>query len=377
MNKCAGVKVIDVIEDNTKQHETIVHILEKEIEEKEGATVKGEIDWGRRMDHMQQHHGQHLLSKAFIDIANASTLSFHLGKDVSYIDLDSRDLSEEDQQKAQDQVNQVVYMNKPVQTRFYTLEEAKKLPLRKLDDAVTEPVRIVQVGEGDGMFDMQACCGTHPSVTGQVQSIAIVNYERIKRTTRLYFVCGLRAVNLLYKQSQVLKRIGLRLTSPPDAEAVEKAFDQQMGEVTNLRKTLAESEKIIIKGIVSEVEKSKLNPHANLPGVTVGCTELEGQDMGAIRSVAKQILASRPATIVALLAKADGQSTSFVIGASPDLAADLRPLLKEVFGKFPGKGGGDGRFVQGSFASNDVQALVDSIAEKLNGITLNAAPSKK
>lgn len=110
--------------------------------------------------------------------------------------------------------------------------------------------------------------------------------------------------------------------------------------------------------------------------VSVGCTELEGQDMGTIRTVAKQLV-TKPSTLVALLAKADAQSTSFVIGASPDLAADLRPLLKEVFGKFPGKGGGDGRFVQGSFASNDVKALVDSIGEKLNAITLNAAPSKK
>lgn len=61
------MKVIDVVED-TKDHDTIVHILEKDLEEPVGATVKGEIDWSRRMDHMQQHHGQHLLSKAFIDV---------------------------------------------------------------------------------------------------------------------------------------------------------------------------------------------------------------------------------------------------------------------------------------------------------------------
>ena len=51
-------------------------MLEKEIGEAEGATVKGEIDWERRMDHMQQHHGQHLLSKAFIDVCYSSLLYF-------------------------------------------------------------------------------------------------------------------------------------------------------------------------------------------------------------------------------------------------------------------------------------------------------------
>ena len=30
-----------------------------------GATVRGQIDWGRRFDHMQQHTGQHVLSAAF------------------------------------------------------------------------------------------------------------------------------------------------------------------------------------------------------------------------------------------------------------------------------------------------------------------------
>jgi alanyl-tRNA synthetase len=94
----------------------------------------------------------------------------------------------------------------------------------------------------------------------KVQSVAIVNYERIKRTTRLYFVCGLRAVNLLYKQSQVLKRLGLRLTAPPDAESVEKAFDKHMEEVENLRKKMAEEEKKLIKDLVKNIEQ-KLAPH--------------------------------------------------------------------------------------------------------------------
>jgi len=60
--------VVDVVED-AKNHDTIIHVLEKEIPEPEGASVKGAIDWERRVDHMQQHHGQHLLSKAFIDVS--------------------------------------------------------------------------------------------------------------------------------------------------------------------------------------------------------------------------------------------------------------------------------------------------------------------
>jgi len=371
-----GVKVVDVVED-ASNHDTIVHVLEKEIGEPEGATVKGEIDWHRRMDHMQQHHGQHLLSKAFIDIANAGTLSFHLGEEVSYIDLNSRDLSEEEQRKAQERVNLIVYQNKPVQTSFHTLAEAKKLPLRKLDDAVKEPVRIVQVGEGESLYDMQACCGTHPAYTGQVQSVAIVNYERIKKTTRLYFVCGLRAVNLLYKQSQALKRLGLRLTAPPDADSVEKAFDKHLEEVEFLRKKMAEEEKKVVKDIVKNIEQ-KLIPHKNTPAIKLASVDMEGRDMIITRTVAKQLLSSSTSTLLALLSKTDDETIVFTFGASPDLAADLRPLLKDTFAKFPGKGGGDGRFVQGSFAgAKDVVPIREYVEEKLHELSITATPSKK
>jgi hypothetical protein len=105
--------------------------------------------------------------------------------------------------------------------------------------------------------------------------VAIVNYERIKKTTRLYFVCGLRAVNLLYKQSQALKRLGLRLTAPPDADSVEKAFDKHLEEVEILRKKMAEEEKKVVKDIVKSIEQ-KLIPHKNTPAV---CTvRQEGEE---------------------------------------------------------------------------------------------------
>eukprot|EP01111_Echinosteliopsis_oligospora_P016107 TRINITY_DN6574_c0_g1_i1.p1 TRINITY_DN6574_c0_g1~~TRINITY_DN6574_c0_g1_i1.p1 ORF type:complete len:332 (-),score=61.93 TRINITY_DN6574_c0_g1_i1:216-1211(-) len=247
-----GVKVVDVVEQ-TKE-ETIVHVLAEDLKLEEGAEVKGVIDWERRVDHMQQHHGQHILSKAFIDVANAATLSFHMGADLSYIDLDNRDLSEEIHQKAQSLANHVIFSNKAVSTSFHSLAEAKKLPLRKLDDAVVEPVRIIKVSDADGtIYDMQACCGTHPNFTGQVQAITIVNYEKIKKTQRLYFVCGMRTTNLLYKQAQSLKRMGLKLTSPPDHASVEKAFDQTMIDVTGLKKTVADNEKVIVKAVCNEL----------------------------------------------------------------------------------------------------------------------------
>ena len=56
--------------------------------------VSGEIEWSRRFDHMQQHTGQHILSQAFIQVAVAETVSFHLGTDRVTIDLSRGDLDD-------------------------------------------------------------------------------------------------------------------------------------------------------------------------------------------------------------------------------------------------------------------------------------------
>ncbi|HLG42688.1 MAG TPA: alanine--tRNA ligase-related protein, partial [Planctomycetota bacterium] len=53
-----GVRVVDVFEG-----EGIVHVLEAPVA---AGRVRGEVDWARRVDHSQQHHGQHILSAAFV-----------------------------------------------------------------------------------------------------------------------------------------------------------------------------------------------------------------------------------------------------------------------------------------------------------------------
>src|SRR3954467_14224481 len=52
-----GARVLD-----TQERQGIVLPL---VDKPVGGEVDAEVDWARRFDHMQQHHGQHLLSAAF------------------------------------------------------------------------------------------------------------------------------------------------------------------------------------------------------------------------------------------------------------------------------------------------------------------------
>ncbi len=77
-----GVPVIDTLERD--EDSAVVHVLAGPLA---GDDVTGQVDWPRRLDHMQQHTGQHVLSQAFEKLLGAETVSFHLGDEVVTIDL--------------------------------------------------------------------------------------------------------------------------------------------------------------------------------------------------------------------------------------------------------------------------------------------------
>ncbi|HEX9602777.1 MAG TPA: alanyl-tRNA editing protein, partial [Myxococcales bacterium] len=77
----SGAAVVDVQEKDG----AVLHVLDRPLPPGE---VEGVVDWQRRFDHMQQHHGQHLLSAAFERVLEAPTTSFHLGERTCTIDLD-------------------------------------------------------------------------------------------------------------------------------------------------------------------------------------------------------------------------------------------------------------------------------------------------
>ena len=79
---------MDVIDEG----ERIAHLLERPVSD---TNVQGCVAWPRRYDHMQQHTGQHLLSAVFVELFEAQTLSFHMGPDVSSIELAMKELTDD------------------------------------------------------------------------------------------------------------------------------------------------------------------------------------------------------------------------------------------------------------------------------------------
>ncbi len=186
-----GIPVLQVLDDEG----AIVHVLERDVD---GESVLGTIDWARRLDHMQQHTGQHVLSQAFIEIVNGETRSFHLGADVSTLEIGIGQISDETLDRVERRANEIVFEDRAVKTYFVPSERIAEVPLRR-PPKVEGLVRVVEV-EG---FDYSACGGTHVRRTGEIGLIKVIASERIRGNVRFTFVCGGRAL----ADSQVKTRV--------------------------------------------------------------------------------------------------------------------------------------------------------------------------
>lgn len=169
----------------------VLHAVDRPLPE--GAQVDGAVEWQRRLDHMQQHHGQHLLSAAFEKIHAAPTTSFHLGDKTCTIDLDIAvsKLDAAGLRAAEAAANESVWRNLPVVARDFSAEERSRLPLRK------EPLKGDRVVLVEGV-DASPCGGTHPRSTGEVGAIAVLRAQKWgSGKARVEFVCGNRVVRAL------------------------------------------------------------------------------------------------------------------------------------------------------------------------------------
>lgn len=162
------------------------HVLAQPLQAKE---VKCVLDWSRRLDHMQQHTGQHLLSAIFVDEYGYTTESFHLGTDYCSIDISAASLPTQEQQRVEERVNQLIFHNLPILTYNATPSELAQIPVRKLPD-LDGDLRIVEI-KG---IDYSPCSGTHLDSTGQIGVLKIIKAEKYKGMTRVYFLCGQRAL---------------------------------------------------------------------------------------------------------------------------------------------------------------------------------------
>jgi alanyl-tRNA synthetase len=330
-----GVTVTDVIE--REEDKAIVHVVEQKLD---GSLVRGQVDWARRFDLMQQHTGQHILSHAFEALLDADTVGFHLSDETLTIDISRAPLSLEDCAAVEGRANAVVFADYPVDAHFVSQAEVGRLPLRK-PPAVKGPIRIVQVGS----LDYSPCGGTHCRSSGAVGLIAIRKVERRGVETRIEFVCGGRALADYRRKNRALGEAAGQL-SVGEMELPE-AVSRLSEEVKAVHRQLKLAEDRLL-----EYEVTHWLARAEAIGDTrlVKAIIVE-RNAASVKYLAVRLMAEP--RCVALLGLVQGNSAQLTFARSNELTIDMRPLLKEACRMIGGGGGGQPNMAQGGGSRTD------------------------
>jgi len=329
---------------------TIVHVTDMPFPP---GPTHGSIKWPRRFDHMQQHSGQHLLSAAFLERFNWPTVSFHLGRDVSTIDLSAPSIESAQLELIEVRTNEIITEDRPITVRLCTAAELSTLGVRKVVER-DGPIRVLEI-EG---YDRQPCGGTHVARTGQIGALLLRKCEKVKQNWRVEFVCGARAIRAA-RTDQSLLADSARLLSCGQPELPDM-----------LRRALEERQ-------TSHRARQRLVEHlAGVEALLLLATELRPGKPGAPRIVQRVFDEADPDYLRLLATKLAAESNvqvllgsraggHIVFAQSAGLPADMNALLKQCLAG-TGKGGGTCDFAQGSVA--DLSVLSAILARALDSL---------
>jgi alanyl-tRNA synthetase len=324
-----------------------------------GTAVEGEIAWDRRLDHMQQHTGQHLLSAVCLSELQAPTVSFHLGETISNIDLAASPPSDDALARVELAANRIIAEDRPVSARVVTRAEAEALieagTLRKLPQRSGD-LRLIEIAA----CDLNACGGTHLRSTGQIGGLWLRGVEKIARGARLHFACGLRAVRAGRGDAALLGQAAAALSV--SAGDVPAAVERLKADAKMAGKSAARFGEQL-----AAVLAERLAAGGELRnGVRIVAAASPERDRDFLRRLASRI-ADAPRT-VAILSAADPPAGRVVLARSRDLAFHCGEIMQQALAERGARGGGSAEWAQADVAAGAAAELHAALAARVRAL---------
>jgi alanyl-tRNA synthetase len=338
-----GIEVTDVVDEG----ERIAHLLAAPLT---ADRARGQINWARRFDHMQQHTGQHLLSAVLAELTGHGTIGVHFGRESSTLDLDVGALTQEQIAGAEERANEIVTENRPVEVTF---EEAATAGELRRPTGREGTLRIVTIDS----LDRSACGGTHVRTTGEIGSILIRKVERVRKGIRVEFLCGRRAIRAAQADHRLLSQLASDLSAATDELprliAVQREEIKEAGAAN--RTLQAELDHCRARELYTTAEPES----TGIRRVTV---REEGATADTLRGLA-QAFTSMP---MAVFVGAVNSPPAVVLAASADTGIDAAGLLKSLLSSVGGRGGGSSRLAQGIVPGRaQLQTVVESLGSRV------------
>ncbi len=325
-------RVLDVnVEDGLVWH-TVDRPLAK------GDTVEGRIDWARRLDHMQQHAGDHMIAGALHRLMGGVTIGLHISSDISTIDVAMPEgatrITDAEIRRIEEDVNEHIRRNVPIRCWFPEEAELAALPLRK-KPTVSEHVRIVAIGDDE----MVACGGTHPRSAGELGLVKILSVAPARGKMRVSFLAGQRAFADYQRCHDAVRTASQQLSTT--AEGLGESIAALQERLRNAEITITQMKQDMLFARIPTMLKTA-------PALPCGAKLICGfadADAASLKLLVSRLI--QEPRVIALMGAKTGDSAVYVFGRSADVDADMGKLLRECAQPLGGKGGGRPDFAQG------------------------------
>jgi len=345
------IQGISIVGFHVKNND-IYHHLESPLNLEVGDIVTCEINAQRRLEIMQQHTGQHILSQSIERVLGLKTISFQMKEDTSQLYIPYTDdcvgLYESEvlaNSIVQEMIDLEVLNIYPDEGAEYHL---RKSPLSKHLDSDGK-IRIVKIGE----FETIPCGGTHCSNTGQVGLIKIIRMKKQKKKLLLEFVCGGRALSVFDQKINLINKICSLYSVNEDN--IEKHFKQKLQNDASLDKKCKELNEKVLKYRANELSLD-FSLKNGIKIINAQC--IEEMSFDELVAISKLITLNDNYSCMFFC------ENKFVIAISNNIKANLNAIFKMYAPVFPIKGGGTNKMVQGVISDNTL--LKEFLKEFLN-----------
>ena len=347
-------KVIDV----QKVGDVVLHHLDGKAPST-GTEIKGTIDDTHRSSLSRHHTATHLIGAAAREILGSHVWQAGASKSVNRARLDithhrrlSRDLIESIESK----VNKLILEDHPINTKFYSREDADKKYGNTLYQGGAPKYKDVRVVEIPGI-DAQACAGTHVISTSKIEAVKVLRTERIQDgVERIEFSAGPDAIKAAQKERALLEETAEKLGVP--VEQAPTAAHKFVKEWKELRNKVSSLEKELASFKSSNLDSEKVgevNFYSNNMGET---------DFGEVQKLVRKITSE--SNNMAAIACSKGDKGTIILARSEGLDINCGSIIKEALSSVGGSGGGKLAYAQGACPVSDMNTALSKIRDLIS-----------
>ncbi len=319
-----------------------------------GDVVLCSIDKTKRMATKRNHTATHMLQYALIN-----TLGTHVHQAGSYVDEERlrfdfthfSAMTDEEIDKVQTIVNDMILKDLPVKKEIMSMEEAKQAgAIALFGEKYSEKVRVVSIVP----YSKELCGGTHLDSTGQTGVFKIVSEGGVASgVRRIEALTGYRAYEYYEEKDKLVNRVTRLLKT-------QNLKDRINGLLDELRELKKENKDLKNKLTSTDV-KDILSEYEELNGVKVINAIIKDAGIPQLRELADK-MKDRYEDAVAVFAS-DGEKPALLIAASKGAVKKgilANEIIKEAASLIGGSGGGRPDMAQaGGKDSKNVDKALD------------------